>query len=194
MAKRLDSLLREIRRCTVCAAHLPLDPRPILSAHGNACLLIIGQAPGKRAHARGRPWDDVSGDRLREWMGISRQQFYESRKLAIVPMGFCYPGTGKSGDLPPRKECAELWHERILAMMPAIRLTLVLSRYAHSYYLKERQKCSLTKTVEAWKEFRPETLPLPHPSPRNNIWLKKNPWFQAEVVPYLRRRVRALLS
>ncbi len=192
--KKLDSLLREIRRCSVCAAHLPLGPRPILSAHGSACILIIGQAPGKRAHERGIPWDDLSGDRLREWMGVSKEQFYDRRKIAVVPMGFCYPGTGKSGDLPPRKECAELWHERLLAMMPSIKLTLVLSQYAQSYYLRDRRKGSLTETVKAWKEYRPAILPLPHPSPRNNIWLKKNQWFQEEVIPYLKRRVHGLVK
>lgn len=192
--KKLDSLLREIRRCSVCAAHLPLGPRPILSAHGSACILIIGQAPGKRAHERGIPWDDLSGDRLREWMGVSKEQFYDRRKIAVVPMGFCYPGTGKSGDLPPRKECAELWHERLLSMMPSIKLTLVLSQYAQSYYLRDRRKGSLTETVKAWKEYRPAILPLPHPSPRNNIWLKKNQWFQEEVIPYLKRRVHGLVK
>ena len=192
--KKLDSLLREIRRCSVCAAHLPLGPRPILSAHGSACILIIGQAPGKRAHERGIPWDDLSGDRLREWMGVSKEQFYDRRKIAVVPMGFCYPGTGKSGDLPPRKECAELWHERLISMMPSIKLTLVLSQYAQSYYLRDRRKGSLTETVKAWKEYRPAILPLPHPSPRNNIWLKKNPWFQEEVIPYLKRRVHGLVK
>ncbi len=192
--KKLDSLLREIRRCSVCAAHLPLGPRPILSAHGSACILIIGQAPGKRAHERGIPWDDLSGDRLREWMGVSKEQFYDRRKIAVVPMGFCYPGTGKSGDLPPRKECAELWHERLLSTMPSIKLTLVLSQYAQSYYLRDRRKGSLTETVKAWKEYRPAILPLPHPSPRNNIWLKKNQWFQEEVIPYLKRRVHGLVK
>lgn len=192
--KKLDSLLREIRGCSVCAAHLPLGPRPILSAHGSACILIIGQAPGKRAHERGIPWDDLSGDRLREWMGVRKEQFYDRRKIAVVPMGFCYPGTGKSGDLPPRKECAELWHERLLAMMPTIKLTLILSQYAQSYYLSHRRKGSLTETVKSWKEYRPAILPLPHPSPRNNIWMKKNPWFREEVIPYLRRRVHGLMK
>ena len=189
---KLARLLTEIRGCDVCAQHLPLGPRPVLSAHRGARLLIIGQAPGARVHESGVPWDDPSGDRLRDWLGIDRSLFY-GKSVALVPMGFCYPGSGRSGDLPPRPECAEEWHERVLEQLPNVRLTLLLSRYAHARYLGKRAKESLTRTVECWKEYLPRQLPLPHPSPRNNRWLAVNPWFADEVVPYLRRRVKRLL-
>ena len=189
---KLTELMREIRGCEVCAADLPLGPRPILSAHRDARLLIVGQAPGKRVHESGVPWDDPSGDRLREWLGVDRKTFYDRKRIALVPMGFCYPGTGKSGDLPPRKECAELWHEKVLGKLPNVKLTLLLSRYAQAYYLGEREKKTLTETVRAWREYVPAYLPLPHPSPRNNRWLAKNEWFEGDVLPYLRRRVARL--
>ena len=191
---KLNVLLKEIRQCTECEAHLPLGPRPVLAAHRDARILIIGQAPGKRVHQSGIPWDDPSGDRLREWTGIDKRDFYNDKKVALAPMGFCYPGTGKSGDLPPRKECAPLWHDKLLALMPNVKLTLLLSQYAHAHYLGARKKDSLTETVRSWKEYRPVYIPLPHPSPRNNIWLKKNPWFQKEVLPYLKRKIRSLLA
>ena len=190
---RLDNLLAEIRRCDVCSAQLPLGPRPILQAHPDARVLVAGQAPGRRVHDTGIPWDDPSGVRLREWMGIEEVQFHDRRQVALVPMGFCYPGTGASGDLPPRKECSDLWHQRLLVMLPKVRLTLLLSQYAHTYYLEGRRKKTLTETVRAWREYRPTYIPLPHPSPRNNRWLKKNPWFQEDVLPYVRKRVRTLL-
>ncbi len=190
---RLDNLLAEIRLCDVCSAQLPLGPRPILQAHPDARVLVAGQAPGRRVHDTGIPWDDPSGVRLREWMGIEEVQFHDRRQVALVPMGFCYPGTGASGDLPPRKECSDLWHQRLLVMLPKVRLTLLLSQYAHTYYLEGRRKKTLTETVRAWKEYRPTYIPLPHPSPRNNRWLKKNPWFQEDVLPYVRKRVRTLL-
>lgn len=190
----LDALLEKIRRCEVCVPHLPAGPRPIVSAHASASVLIVGQAPGRRVHESGIPWDDPSGDRLREWLGVDKSQFYDREQIAIVPMGFCYPGTGKSGDLPPRKECAELWHGDLLAKLPNIRLTLLLSQYAHKWYLPGRAKKTVTETVKAWRDYLPAYLPLPHPSPRNNIWLKKNPWFQAEVIPHVRQTVRELLS
>ena len=183
-----------MRRCDVCAADLPLGPRPVLRADARARVLIVGQAPGRRVHASGVPWDDPSGDRLRDWMGVDKERFYDVRRFAIVPMGFCYPGTGKSGDLPPRPECAELWHARLLALLPNIRLTVLLSQYAVRYYLKDRAHKTVTATVKAWKDFRPRYVPLPHPSPRNNRWLKKNPWLETEVLPYLKRRVRALTT
>ncbi len=189
----MRTLLSDIRACEVCSEHLPLGPRPVLSAHRDARLLIIGQAPGKRVHESGVPWGDPSGDRLRAWLGVDKRVFY-SKRIALIPMGFCYPGTGRSGDLPPRPECAPLWHEPLLEKQGGIKLTLLLSRYAHAYYLGTRQKKNLTETVKAWREYTPAILPLPHPSPRNNIWLKKNPWFPAEVLPYLRRRVTMLLK
>ena len=193
MSDPLAQLLSEIRSCTECEKHLPCGPRPIVAASETATVLIIGQAPGIRVHKSGVPWDDPSGDRLRDWTGLSKDDFYDESKVALVPMGFCYPGTGDSGDLPPRSECAELWHEQLLSQLTAVRLTLVIGQYAQKYRLGVSRKSSLTKTVEAWKEFTPANLPLPHPSPRNNRWLKKNPWFEADVVPYLRRRIKRLL-
>ena len=191
--KKLRTLLREVRRCEICVEHLPAGPRPILSAHEAARILLIGQAPGRRVHESGVPWDDPSGDRLREWLAITPEQFYDPEKLALIPMGFCYPGKGSSGDLPPRPECAETWHEELLDRMPQVRLTVLLSQYAHARYLGDGRKTTLTETVKAWKEYRPRYVPLPHPSPRNNIWLKKNPWFVEQVIPYLRRRVKQAL-
>lgn len=178
----------------VCVKHLPLGPRPVLQANSKARLLIIGQAPGKKVHESGVPWDDTSGKRLRTWLGITPEQFYDEKKVALVPMGFCYPGTGKSGDLPPREECAPLWHQKILDLMPQVQLRLLLSQYAQKYYLGSKQKSSLTETVREWKSYTPTYLPLPHTSPRNNIWLKKNPWFEIELIPYLRRRIRMILE
>lgn len=192
-SKSLRSLMAEIRGCEICTEHLPLGPRPVLAAHSNARILIVGQAPGTRVHETGTPWNDPSGDRLRDWLRMDREQFYDEKQIAIVPMGFCYPGRGKSGDLPPRPECAETWHEQLLARMPGIQLSLLLGQYALERYLGDRRKKTLTATVQAWKEYRPQYIALPHPSPRNNIWLKKNPWFEAEVVPYLRRRVKQVL-
>jgi len=190
---KLSTLLREVRGCEICVAHLPAGPRPILSASATARILIIGQAPGRRVHESGIPWDDPSGERLREWLGVTREEFYDPSAFALVPMGFCYPGTGSSGDLSPRPECAETWHERLLEHMPAVRLTILLGRHAHDRYLGATRQETLTATVKAWKTYRRRYLPLPHPSPRNNIWLKKNPWFAEELLPYLRRRVRQSL-
>ena len=191
--KSLGTLLKRIRGCEICAENLPLGPRPILNAHASARILVIGQAPGRRVHESGVPWDDPSGERLRDWLGVTREEFYDPKQMALVPMGFCYPGTGKSGDLPPRPQCADEWHDAVLERMPDVKLTVLLSQYAHARYLGARRKESLTHTVRAWKEYRPRYLPLPHPSPRNNIWLKKNPWFEDEVLPYVRRRVRRAL-
>ena len=190
----LESLLADVRACTVCAPQLSHGVRPVVQAHADARLLIIGQAPGRRVHASGIPWDDPSGDRLREWLRIDKETFYDPRRVALVPMGFCYPGTGRSGDLPPRPECAPLWHERLLAQLPSVQLTLLLSAYALRFGLGQRRKRNVTETVKAWREYRPRIVPMPHPSPRNLIWLRRNPWFEQEVVPYLRRRVRTLLS
>ena len=190
----LLTLLNQIRQCTECESHLPHGARPVLSASTKAKVLIIGQAPGRRVHESGIPWDDPSGERLREWMGVSRTEFYDETKFAIVPMGFCYPGTGASGDLPPRKECAELWHEQLFAQLDQIKFTLLIGQYAQRYRLAEKRKSTLTETVRSWKDFTPANLPLPHPSPRNNRWLKQNPWLEKEVVPYLRRRIKKLIN
>lgn len=194
MAEDMDQLLAEVRACRACAADLPLGPRPVLRASANSRLLIIGQAPGTAVHASGVPWDDPSGDRLRDWLDLSPERFYDESRIAIVPMGFCYPGRGRSGDLPPRPECAELWWARLRAALPAVELTLLVGRYAQAYHLGDRQRRTLTETVRAWRGYLPEHLPLPHPSPRNNLWLRRNPWFESDVLPELRRRVRGCLG
>lgn len=190
----LPVLLNEIRQCRECEQHLPLGPRPVLQADAAASILIIGQAPGRRAHESGIPWDDPSGNRLREWLGIERAQFYDAGMVALVPMGFCYPGTGDSGDLPPRKECAELWHESLLANLKNIRLTLLIGNYAQNHRLPGAKRVSLTATVQRWQEYAPAIFPLPHPSPRNNRWLKKNPWFSTELLPALQRETKSVLE
>ncbi len=198
MRKRRDDtlpeLLNEVRSCRICEDMLPLGPRPVLRASATARLLIVGQAPGTRVHATGIPWNDPSGDRLRQWLGVDRDTFYDETRIAIIPMGYCYPGRGKSGDLPPRPECAEHWLPRLLPLLPEIRLTLLIGQYAQAHYLKDRRKDSLTETVRAWKEYAPEFLPLPHPSPRNIRWFRTHPWFENEVVPELRRRSGKLLN
>lgn len=191
--KRFDSLVKEVRGCRICEAHLAAGPRPIIQIHPNARLLIAGQAPGRKVHESGTPFDDASGNRLRDWMGITRDVFYDAKSVAILPMGFCYPGTGKSGDLPPRKECAPAWRERLLAYLPKLELTLVIGQYALAYHLPEA-KSSLTETVRAWRDHWPHVVPLPHPSPRNNIWLRRNPWFEEELIPLLRNRVKKALK
>lgn len=194
MKKSLQVLNREINNCTLCAEHLELGPRPVISVHDDSKILIIGQAPGTRVHASGIPWDDKSGDNLRQWMGIDKETFYEVKEVAIVPMGFCYPGKGKSGDLPPRKECAPQWHEPILHEMNHIELILLIGKYAQDYYLAKEAKRNLTETVKSFREYLPKYFVLPHPSPRNNIWIKKNPWFKEEVLPELKVRVDEILS
>ncbi len=188
----LRTLLAEVRACRACEKVLPLGPRPVLRASPTARLLIVGQAPGTKVHATGIPWNDPSGDRLRQWLGVSRETFYDEALIAIIPMGFCYPGRGKGGDLPPRPECAELWLERLLAFLPEIRLTLLIGQYAQAHYLKDRRRETLSGTVKAWRDYQPEYLPLPHPSPRNRRWLRDRPWFEQEVVPELKMRIREL--
>lgn len=189
----LTSLLTEIRACTLCAEHLPLGPRPVVQAHASARVLVVGQAPGRRVHETGVPFNDPSGDRLRDWMGVTRETFYDSKQVALVPMGFCFPGTGKSGDLPPRPECAAAWRGALLAQLRSIELTLVVGQYALDYHLA-RGKRSVAEVVRAWRQGDPALVPLPHPSPRNNLWLRRNPWFDAELVPELRERVRRVLG
>ncbi|MFA0147957.1 uracil-DNA glycosylase family protein [Vibrio lentus] len=189
-----SSLLKEIRQCTACEPHLSHGANPVIQAHPNARLLIIGQAPGIKVHQSSIPWNDASGERLREWLGMDSDTFYDQQKVAIVPMGFCYPGKGKSGDLPPRKECAALWHQKVLQSLPNIQMTLLIGQYAQNYYLKDKATNTLTETVRNWQAWAPEFLPLPHPSPRNNIWLKKNPWFESEVIPYIRKHVSEHLA
>ncbi|MGB3142115.1 MAG: uracil-DNA glycosylase family protein [Aestuariivirga sp.] len=178
----------------MCKAHLPLGPRPVFQIAPTARILIVGQAPGRRVHETGITFNDPSGDRLRSWMGINREVFYDAARIAILPMGFCYPGTGTSGDLPPRPECAAQWRRPLLGFLPNIALTLVIGQYAHDWHLGDRQKGSLTETVKNWKDYWPDILALPHPSPRNNIWLRRNPWFEAEILPVLRDRVVQVLN
>lgn len=189
-----SGLLAQIRACDTCTAHLRHCPRPLLQADPRARILVAGQAPGIRAHNSGVPFDDPSGDRLRGWMDIDKADFYDASKVAIVPMGFCYPGTGRSGDLAPRAECAAQWRTRLLAKLPDIQITLVIGQYAQEYHLPANPHANLTQTVRAWRDFWPRALPLPHPSPRNNRWLRQNPWFEAEVLPQLSRSVAAALS
>lgn len=189
----LPVLLREVRACTICAPHLPLGPRPVLQLAAGARILIAGQAPGRRVHQTGVPFDDPSGDRLRDWLGVDRKTFYDPQRIAILPMGFCYPGTGRSGDLPPRPECAPAWRNALLDRLPGIRLTLLLGQHAQRWHL-ESGGTKLTDIVHQWRRYWPAVLPLPHPSPRNRIWLRNNPWFEDEVLPALRRRVRQLIS
>ncbi|MEO8378008.1 MAG: uracil-DNA glycosylase family protein [Candidatus Sumerlaeota bacterium] len=189
-----EDLLSEIRACRVCEAHLPLGARPTLRAKPSARVLIVGQAPGIKVHNTGIPWNDPSGDRLRGWLGVSREEFYDDSRIAIIPMGFCYPGKGKSGDMPPRKECAELWFERLLAGLPNIRLILLVGQYAHGWHLKDVKKSTLTETVHEWKEYAPRYFPLPHPSPRNIFWFKRHPWFERDVVPEVRKRFHEALK
>ena len=195
MKSQFKNLLDEIRDCRLCEEHLPLGPRPVVQASAEARILIVGQAPGRKVHETGIPFNDPSGDRLRDWMGIDKDIFYDAAQIALIPMGFCYPGTGKSGDLPPRPECAEAWREKLLAGLPKIQLTLVIGQYSHRYHLADNQKKTLTETVKAWREFSPEgLLPLPHPSPRNNIWLKKNEWFEKDDLPALKTKVKKLIK
>ena len=194
MSQSLALLEKEIRACTLCTDHLPLGPRPVIQVSTSASILIVGQAPGSRVHETGVPFDDPSGDRLRDWLGIDKDVFYDKSKIALVPMGFCFPGTGKSGDLPPRPECADTWRVKLLEQLPNIKLTIVVGQYAQAWHLDKANKENLTETVRAWKEYWPRAIPLPHPSPRNNIWLKKNSWFEGDVLPSLKKRIRALLK
>ncbi|TVP91203.1 MAG: uracil-DNA glycosylase family protein [Pseudomonadaceae bacterium] len=189
----LIDLLKDVRNCTLCAEQLPLGPRPVVQASSPARILIAGQAPGRKVHAAGIPFADASGERLRTWLGIDRDTFYDASRIAILPMGFCYPGTGKSGDLPPRPECADTWRQRLLNELPDVQLTLAIGQYAQAWHLPDAPR-QVTATVQQWQTWWPHTLPLPHPSPRNNLWLRRNPWFEDEIIPVLQERVRVLLD
>jgi uracil-DNA glycosylase len=189
----LQLITSDIRNCKLCEPQLPYGARPVIQVNANARILIAGQAPGRRVHASGIPFDDPSGERLRNWMGVTPEQFYNPQLFAIVPMGFCYPGTGKSGDLPPRLECVATWREKLLQQLPNIQTTLVIGKYAHDYHFGNHSH-SVTALVADWHSHWPSRVPLPHPSPRNNIWLKKNPWFETELVPLIQIRIKEILA
>ena len=195
MTESFDALLARVRACRTCEAFLPLGPRPVVQASPTARLLIVSQAPGRKVHDTGIPFNDPSGDRLRDWLGIDKATFYDARRIAIVPMGFCFPGTGKSGDLPPRPECAPDWHPLLLPGLKDVRLTLTIGQYAQAGLLRDARGPTLTATVQAWREhLQRGILPLPHPSPRNRLWLTRNPWFENELVPELRGLVTDALG
>lgn len=189
----MQELLTNIKQCTICEPYLALGARPVVSASVNSRVIIVGQAPGTKVHASGIPWDDASGRQLRKWMNVTDEQFYNEDIFAIIPMGFCYPGKGSSGDLPPRKECAPQWHQSLFDLMHNVELIILIGAYAQNYYLGEKAKRTLTKTVNHYPEYLPKYFVLPHPSPRNRFWLTKNPWFEKEVVPQLQQRIKRLL-
>lgn len=189
----MHKLIHEIQDCKICESSLPLGPRPVIAAHPKSKIIIIGQAPGRVVHNTNIAWNDKSGDNLRSWLGVDKSTFYNEEKIALMPMGFCFPGTGKTGDLPPRPECAPLWHNKLLAMMPEVKLILLIGQYAQNYYLGNKAKKSLTETVKYYKSYLPKYFPLPHPSPRNNIWQKKNSWFKEGVLPELEFSVKNVL-
>jgi uracil-DNA glycosylase family 4 len=189
----MKKLLIEISQCTICKKNLPFAPRPVLQAGPDAKIVIIGQAPGVKVQQSGKPWDDASGKKLREWLDISEEVFYDSKKIALVPMGFCYPGKGRSGDAPPRPECAPQWHQLLFASMNKVQLIILIGQYAQQYYLGDKAGANLTETVKAFKEYLPPYFVLPHPSPRNRFWLVKNKWFEKEAVAELQKRVKKIL-
>jgi uracil-DNA glycosylase len=188
----LAALILSVKHCRICEQALPLGPRPVIQFDPRARILIAGQAPGRRVHETGVPFDDPSGERLRDWLGVSRELFYDITKIAILPMGFCYPGTGESGDLPPRPECAPAWRRQLMDILKEVRLTVVIGQYAQKWHLPSVER-NLTETVRAWQNYGGSVIPLPHPSPRNNMWIKKNPWFAESLLPALQQSVRDAL-
>lgn len=189
----MKSLLKEISNCTICKKHLPFAPRPVLQAGSDAKIIIIGQAPGLKVQQSGKPWDDASGKKLREWLGVTEEIFYDPKKIALIPMGFCYPGKGASGDLPPRPECAPQWHQLLLSAMKKVELIILIGQYSQNYYLGKKAGENLTETVKSFKKYLPDYFVLPHPSPRNRFWLVKNTWFEKETLPSLRKNVKEIL-
>ena len=189
----VTSLLKEVRRCSICSEHLPLGPRPVLQLHPRARILVAGQAPGRKVHDSGIPFADASGNRLREWLGLSSEVFYDPHCVAILPMGFCFPGTGKTGDFPPRPECAPAWREKLIRHLKNLKLTLVIGQYAQAYYFPDTG-ISVTNVVQSWRKHWPSVVPMPHPSPRNNMWLRRNPWFEEDLLPLLRIRVAEVIK
>ena len=194
MTKALENLLGDIRRCSVCKAKLRHAPKPVVQAESKARIVIVGQAPGSKVHASGIPWSDQSGDRLREWTGLDEALFYDPTRIALMPMGFCYPGAANGADLPPRPECAPLWHEPLLALLPNIKLTLLIGIHAQEYYLRDARQDTMTETVRSFADFGPNRFPLPHPSWRSTGWMRRNPWFETKVLPALRRNVWSALA
>ena len=194
MPDSFTNLITDINNCTICAKHLPLEPRPIFQAHPKAKILVVGQAPGIRAHDSNQPFNDPSGDRLRDWMGIDREIFYDPKKIALLPMGFCYPGTAERGDLPPRAECAQQWRPLLTGHLNQCQLTLLVGQYAMKWYLRKNMQKNLTETVRNGQQYAPEFVPLPHPSPRNNIWLRKNTWFEEDVIVPLRNKIASIVD
>lgn len=190
----MQDLLLEIKNCTICADKLELGTNPILAAHPESKVVIIGQAPGVIVHRTSIPWDDKSGERLRQWLSVDKSTFYDPKKIALIPMGFCYPGKGKTGDLPPRPECAPTWHDLLFSKMNKSKLIILIGAYAQAYYLKESKRKTLTETVKNYSDYLPEYFVLPHPSPRNNIWMKKNPWFEMDLLPQLKESVDNALN
>lgn len=189
----MKNLLSEIKQCTVCVPHLDLGANPVVYGGPNSKIVIIGQAPGTKVHQSGIPWDDASGKQLRSWLNVSNEEFYNINNFAIVPMGFCYPGKGASGDKPPRKECAPLWHQQLLDKMPNVKMIILIGMYAQNYYLKDKAKRTLTETVDNYPAYLPKYFVMPHPSPRNRFWLTKNPWFEKNVIPVLQQKVNEII-
>lgn len=195
MSETIETLFREIRACTYCAENLPMGPCPVVRGSASARVCIIGQAPGVRVHRSGVPWDDPGGKRLRGWLGVDNHTFYDETRFAITPIGFCYPGTMENGgDYPPRKECAPLWHAPVIDALENVELTLLVGSYAQAYYLGKSRRKTMTETVRSWRDYGPDILPTPHPSWRTTGWQKKNPWFDDEILPEIRRRVKALIT
>jgi len=190
----MEELLNKINQCNICKSHLPLGPRPVVTANIKSKIVIIGQAPGTKVHASGIPWDDQSGKKLREWLNVTDEEFYNTKNFAIIPMGFCYPGKGKTGDLPPRPECAPQWHEQLLDKIPNVKLIILIGAYAQKYYLKDKAKRTLTETVSNFEDYLPRYFPIPHPSPTNRFWRSTNPWFETLVVPELQKKIKFTLK